>query len=94
MKKSTGRIESNSHFADPDKIKTQRPEDRLIAARGSPMMTYFSRSEDFIPRALFIGEFCTKAVTSGSDATRKFLAVEEGVDKGEQPKSDHNHSTS
>ena len=52
MKKSSGRINSNAHFADPDKIKTQREENRPKDAKNSPWdyrcPQYDQRSSNFI----------------------------------------------
>lgn len=55
MKKdSSKRISSNSHFADPDRIKTQRPKDKPIDGTPNPYgwdfrcPQYDQRSSNFI----------------------------------------------
>lgn len=52
MKKTSSRIESNSHFADPDRIKTQRPEDKPKDGKNSPWdfrcPQYDQRSSNFV----------------------------------------------
>jgi hypothetical protein len=52
MKKSSGRINSNSHFADPCKIKSQRPEDKPKDGKNSALdfrcMQYDQRSSNFV----------------------------------------------
>lgn len=52
MKKTSARIESNSHFADPDRIKTQRPEDKPKDGKNSPWdfrcPQYDQRSSNFV----------------------------------------------
>ena len=58
-----------------------------MAARGSPMMTYFSRIQ------LFVGEVCTKEVTGARSATRvcpqEKLRVKYRVDEGKDSKTNH-----
>jgi hypothetical protein len=74
-KESSKRISSNSHFADPDRIKTQRPKDEPKDGVNSPWdfrcPQYDQRSSNFVNAGTHYGVGHRQPVGHKGDAKER-----------------------